>query len=31
LATADPALATRLDALRTEQTAGVAHEPSDPG
>jgi 5-(carboxyamino)imidazole ribonucleotide mutase len=31
LATSDPALAARLDALRTEQTAGVAHEPSDPG
>lgn len=30
LATSDPALAVRLDALRTEQTAGVAHEPSDP-
>lgn len=31
LATSDPDLAVRLDALRTEQTAGVAHEPSDPG
>jgi 5-(carboxyamino)imidazole ribonucleotide mutase len=31
LATSDLALATRLDALRTEQTAGVAHEPSDLG
>ncbi len=31
LATSDPALAVRLDALRTEQTAGVAHEPSDLG
>ncbi len=31
LATSDPALAARLDALRTEQTAGVAHEPSDLG
>jgi 5-(carboxyamino)imidazole ribonucleotide mutase len=31
LATSDPAVASRLDALRTEQTAGVAHEPSDPG
>jgi len=31
LATADPALAARLDTLRTEQTAGVANEPSDPG
>lgn len=30
LATSDPALATRLDALRAEQTAGVAHAPSDP-
>jgi len=32
LATSDPALAARLDTLRSEQTAGVAHEPSeDPG
>jgi 5-(carboxyamino)imidazole ribonucleotide mutase len=31
LATSDPELAARLDTLRTEQTAGVAHEPSDPG
>jgi 5-(carboxyamino)imidazole ribonucleotide mutase len=31
LATSDPDLAMRLDTLRTEQTAGVAHEPSDPG
>jgi 5-(carboxyamino)imidazole ribonucleotide mutase len=31
LATSDPAMAARLDALRTEQTAGVAHEPSDLG
>ena len=30
LATSDPELAARLDTLRTEQTAGVAHEPSDP-
>ncbi|HEY1934379.1 MAG TPA: 5-(carboxyamino)imidazole ribonucleotide mutase [Acetobacteraceae bacterium] len=30
LATADADLAARLDALRAEQTAGVAHEPSDP-
>ncbi len=31
LATSDPELAARLDALRAEQTAGVAHEPSDQG
>jgi len=31
LATSDPELAARLDTLRTEQTAGVAREPSDPG
>jgi len=31
LATSDPQLAARLDTLRTEQSAGVAHEPSDPG
>jgi 5-(carboxyamino)imidazole ribonucleotide mutase len=31
LATADADLAARLDALRAEQTAGVAHEPSDQG
>jgi len=31
LATSDPELAARLDTLRTEQSAGVAHEPSDPG
>jgi 5-(carboxyamino)imidazole ribonucleotide mutase len=31
LATSDPAMAARLDALRTEQTAGVVHEPSDLG
>jgi 5-(carboxyamino)imidazole ribonucleotide mutase len=31
LATSDPELAARLDTLRTEQTAGVAHEPSDLG
>ena len=30
LATGDPALAARLDALRAEQTAGVATEPLDP-
>src|ERR1700687_3504422 len=30
LATGAPALATRLDALRAEQTAGVATEPHDP-
>jgi 5-(carboxyamino)imidazole ribonucleotide mutase len=30
LATSDPELVARLDTLRTEQTAGVAHEPSDP-
>lgn len=30
LATSDPELAARLDALRTDQAAGVAHEPSDP-
>jgi len=30
LATTDPALAGRLDALRAEQTAGVADVPSDP-
>ena len=29
LALADPALAARLDALRAEQTAGVAIEPED--
>lgn len=31
LATCDPALSARLDALRTEQTAAVAHEPSSLG
>ncbi len=30
LATTDPALAERLDALRAEQTAAVAEEPVDP-
>ena len=30
LAIADPALAARLDALRDEQTRGVANEPQDP-
>ncbi len=30
LATADPALAARLDALRAEQTAAVAEVPADP-
>ncbi len=30
LAIADPALAARLDALRDEQTRGVADEPQDP-
>ncbi|KAA5611333.1 5-(carboxyamino)imidazole ribonucleotide mutase [Rhodovastum atsumiense] len=30
LATADPALARRLDALRAEQTEAVAMEPTDP-
>ena len=30
LATADPALATRLDALRAEQSNAVAHLPTDP-
>ncbi len=29
LATGDPALATRLDALRADQTAAVANEPTD--
>ena len=29
LATADAALAVRLDAMRDEQTRGVAHEPKD--
>ena len=30
LALADPALAARLEAFRTEQTAGVAEHPADP-
>ena len=30
LATTDPALAVRLDALRAEQSANVAEEPADP-
>ena len=30
LALSDPALSARLDALRAEQTAGVAEEPKDP-
>ena len=30
LATGDPALAARLEALRAEQTEAVAHEPTDP-
>ena len=30
LSVSDPALAERLDALRAEQTAGVAREPKDP-
>ena len=30
LATSDPALAERLDAVRAAQTAGVASEPTDP-